>query len=532
LISLVVSALVGSSVGADNCTVGENAELIFSKTSFANIQDTDGDTVLIQSEIVGGDLKLVGVGSAQSANAWIDKQEMLGDGFIAEFGFTIDGQGDGVAFVAQNYQTFDTLGGSASNLGFLSRTENYLAVGFETFDVTQQVVVSERDNSGTITTPGTFAVPNGIDLNDGQKHVARILYNLNGENGGPEIEVYVDDTFVGKTDVQDATTNLWRGSPYAWVGFSASTPAEVADSADITVHDLALFQQPAAFNIVTDLGIDVDFGRSILIELETVDSCLERVAADPVIIASVSDPNVTSLIDAKLIKQTDTPPAQPVVGNDFLVPGSIIYDETNQVFAIRFDLPNLVKATWDLNITITVDGVEILATKAPFVGAIESVEPIQEGGLPTWGLALLIAIICIIILALIYSIVRLRRYKKKLEENAEDIEAGKEKHMLDILDRTVEYKMNPMLGSLEDMKAKLRENERELEKLKQGNGGYDDDYTIESLQKQNAELRAEMNNLKKKAQQEEAVSTNYRPNLGPAEKTPRRQFGQERANKY
>lgn len=56
-------------------------------------------------------------------------------------------------------------------------------------------------------------------------------------------------------------------------------------------------------------------------------------------------------------------------------------------------------------------------------------------------------------LAMGVVIVRLYRYRVKLKESEEFNEFGVEKRKIDALERDVVFRMNPMMGTMESMKA-------------------------------------------------------------------------------
>merc|ERR1712125_161118 len=71
--------------------------------------------------------------------------------------------------------------------------------------------------------------------------------------------------------------------------------------------------------------------------------------------------------------------------------------------------------------------------------------------------------------------------------------------------------ISPLMGSLEELQAKLDSNRAELERLRRNapGTGEDEEYTIEQLEDQNKALREEMNNLKKQLQQTEGANANF-----------------------
>lgn len=89
--------------------------------------------------------------------------------------------------------------------------------------------------------------------------------------------------------------------------------------------------------------------------------------------------------------------------------------------------------------------------------------------------------------------------------------------------------MNPLLGTLDEMKEKLEKNMKILEKYKTGETMDDPNYTIDKLQEENAKLRAEMNRLKKEEQEQEALSNGRRKQKAKKARNKRNTFAQDEA---
>lgn len=194
-------------------------------------------------------------------------------------------------------------------------------------------------------------------------------------------------------------------------------------------------------------------------------------------------------------------------------------------FIIKFKIPDNIIGNWDLNVLVD----EIPSRGMPWINAVTSREPTPPAAtLPIWAFVLLLLLVLLIIGTISFVLYRLYRYRQKLKLNQEYIEAGKKQAELDALENNMVYKMNPMLGTLEDLKAQLEKNERELAELrKRGEGGVDQTHIINQLQVKRDGLVDEMNRLKKEKQQKEAV--NIKSNNVVNKKTQRKKFGQQMA---
>lgn len=330
-----------------------------------------------------------------------------------------------------------------------------------------------------------------------------------------EVVVFLNGAEVARGDFGNLQDVLF-GSRFAYIGFSSST-SQSASTANTIVSSLKLDLQPANYQVTTKLGVDVVWGRTFSVGVSKADSCQIPIATSELA-------SITAVLE--LTERDGDEFYNGGGGARITEVGVPTFDAVSEQFVVQFDLPFNIPGKWKL--TMEVNDVSI--DGSPIDNAVISVPPDADGGIPTWGLALLISLVALIVLGLAYVVLRLRRYRKKLAENKEDIEAGKEKHHLDNLERGVEFKMNPLMGSLDDMRAQLRKNEEELNRLRNGKASqFDDAYTVDQLQAQNADLRNEMNKLKKEAQQNEALGTSFGARIEPKKGGARKQFDQERA---
>jgi len=238
--------------------------------------------------------------------------------------------------------------------------------------------------------------------------------------------------------------------------------------------------------------LTADFGSEVVFTLIARDSCQTEI---PIPAGSV---NVTSTMVQNIEGNTETVTFE----------GNVTYDNATGSFLISYNLQNFLIATYDLDILIedpSAGSSQLRPDAFPFKSAVQAVTPAPTGvGLPLWALILLIVLILLLIFVLSYIVYRLHRYRKKLQENAEFIEAGKKQAELDRLEDGTQYSANPMVGTIDDLKALLSKNEEELERLRQrGALGEDQNFTIEQLQKQRDNLLEEMNRLKREDQEEE-----------------------------
>jgi len=341
----------------------------------------------------------------------------------------------------------------------------------------------------------------GSTVKDGAEHTVRLVYT----NENPtRLAAFMDGVLIANATLSEQADEILN-SRFSYFGFTGST--SWLQTADIHITSLNMLQQPPETELAQGFGFKVTNGQPLTYLLQYIDTCQQVVT-----------PPATANITAKLDFEDETN------GQDIVLEPELV-QRTSQGFEITFFIPQRVEGAWTVD--VVVDGIQARGT--PAVSGLFT-ENEQPPLLPTWGLGVLIGLIAMVALVLIYSVNRLYRYRKKLKENEDDINAGKEKRYLDELDREVDYTMNPMLGTLEDMKKKLQENEAELARLRQGLAGtFDESETVESLQEKNRMLREEMKKLKMELQQEEAMNANYRAELGDAAPTKRREFDQTRA---
>jgi len=517
---VVAAALCCAGARGQTCNVEDNAVLEFRQPSFPSLEDTIDAFKITPSQIVqGGKVVLVEAGEiGTSAQMWTRNQSRLADGFKADFEFSMDGTGRGVAFVAQSFSIDSIAGATGDALGYTDSVLNFLGVSILTCEgqddngncdgLDNEVVIFTRGSNGVAQerARSTLSTP----INNGDTFSATMLYlaDLN------EVQFRIDNTQVVAATGIDLL-ELFDNDRFGFLGVSTSvTGAQI--TADVAVESISLELQPSDTVLVSS-KVETIFGRQVVLSVSSRDSC--QVVID-------SEPELADNVEAELrfagsVDGVFEPPAQEQLGRDFLQPTAIVFNNATKRVDIVFDMPNSIEGVWDFSVSVN----DVVPDLIPCEACVVTISPDVEDGIPIFGLALLIVLIILIILGLIYAVIRLRRYRRKLAENQADILAGKEKHHLDMLERDVQFNMNPLMGSLDEMRARLAQNEAELERLRAGRGErYDDEHTIGKLHEQNAALRDEMNKLKREAQQNDALNTTFRKPVGPAPTSKRKEY--------
>lgn len=511
LLPLCFLCFISTTIGASVCNVLDKSIPIFSFTSFdenspidvippAKLQDNY--IRIVENEEFGGVAGLF----------WWSEQQRVADGFIAEFTVGVNGTSDGFAFVVQNDKTYNVLGGTGSNLGFRDALDKYVAVAFDlcpdreeiTSDCSRETVAIVKqgvlDNDEE---PITISYANLTQSIKTQKEITvRVVYTANNGYLSVELKYGTGNYQLVLNDLVNSVEDLW-GSRYAWFGFTASTSWD--NTVDIDVKSFEILQQPSDNAIKEKLPRETSFGDFLILTVLILDTCQQVVDTLP--IKLTQNGGIESNINATLTLQLpENLTAFERRQAERIIPGEIIgFGSKLGEIRLQFEMPANVIGDWDLE--VLVQGVP--SEGLPLLGAISTIPP-QPPLLPAWGLGLLLTIVLLLLGSMMYALRRLYRYRQKLKENEENINAGKEKTYLDELDRQVDYKINPLMGSLEDMKKRLEENRAELARLQAGKGIMEDEkYTIEQLQAQNEELRKEMNRLKVEEQKNDAENANF-----------------------
>uniref|UniRef100_A0A7S3PRH6 L-type lectin-like domain-containing protein n=1 Tax=Aplanochytrium stocchinoi TaxID=215587 RepID=A0A7S3PRH6_9STRA len=459
-------------------------------------------------------------GGGVTGTTWFTEKQRIGDGFIAEFQFSIRGAGDGdlisdgIAFVAQNDRIENIQGGIGENLGYRSGLNKYMAVAFDIcadreneFGPTLPCVdhrvridvagAQEGSNINLIDDP----VGGGLDLQDGVIHTGKVSYLASTK----VVKVYIDDLLQAQVTLPEALEDFW-GDKFAYFGFTASN-MDIAP-ANVNLLSFRLDQLKSATGVISGLSRKYDFGQRVSFILGVFDTCNTLLGEADALTFVQSANNITASLTFQ--------------GDDDLVLNPTIQDREDGTYGIFFDLPQNVVGSWTLEIRVN----NILTQDMPLANAVSSVVP-TDGGLSTQNLIILCVIIALLVMAMAYWINRLNRYKKKLAENKENIDMGKVAHKIADIDKDVTYNMNPMLGTLDEMKEKLAKNEKILAQFGAGET-MDENFTIDQLEDENRKLRDEMRRLKKEEAEAEAMSGAGRK-VGPRKKKNIREFDQQQA---
>lgn len=520
LVLLMVAVWARVAVGQE-CSLYDNN---VAGVNLFNYPSFDASTPLIKTwtNVVGNALRLTidEPNGGTTGYAWHNQRERVADGFVSTFKFKVgpkSNPGDGFTYFIQNFRTFDLNGGSGDKLGSFGIPKS-IAVKIDLCTTRPNPCTQMR--VGLQITNGTFfnfpvpAAVNVGNLADGTEWTVTVVYQ--GRLFGASSKLRVNLTpSTGPTQqlfdvaVGNLETTVFNDR-FAYFGFTASTSWTNTANIDITSWRTDLMPSDS---YVRDLDPNapfrVEFGTVASFKVARRTSCKQDLGQ-----------NDGANVSSTLIQQ-------PLPGQDPLDAFKFIGNVTNNLdgtYTITYNMPPQVQAVWDLD--IVANGVR--AEGMPYSGGVVSFKPSPgSGGLPIWALILLLLLILLIILVLSYVVYRLYRYRKKLQQNAEFIEAGRKQAELDRLEDGVSYSANKMVGTIDDLKSQLTKNEEELERLrKRGALGEDQNFTIEQLQKQRDALLEEMNRLKREEQEEELKRTKATETFGSGGRA-KKEFGRE-----
>lgn len=489
-----------------------------------NYPSFDASTPLIKTwtNVVGSALRLTidETNGGTSGYAWHNQRERIADGFVSTFKFKVGNKpeaGDGFTYFIQNFRTFDLNGGSGDKLGSfgipssigvkvdLCTTRPNLCTQRQ---ISLQLTNSTNGNIPTVTPPATVTITNGLEYTISVTYQGRLFGSSSRLRvtltppSGPVQQLF--DEVVG-----DLETKLFN-SRFAYFGFTASTSWTNTANIDITSWRTDLMPSDSYVReLDAEKPFRFEFGTLASFKVVRRTSCKQDKDQN-------DGANVTSTLVQQPLPDQDPLDAFKLVGN--------VTNNLDGTYTVTYELPPQVQAAWDLD--ILANGVR--AEGMPFAGGVVSFKPVPGGGgLPIWALILLLLLILLIILVLSYVVYRLYRYRKKLQQNAEFIEAGRKQAELDRLEDGVSYSANKMVGTIDDLKAQLTKNEDELERLrKRGALGEDQNFTIEQLQKQRDALLEEMNRLKREEQEDELKRTKATETFGSGGRA-KKEFGRE-----
>jgi hypothetical protein len=429
--------------------------------------------------------------------AWHNRQERIADGFISIVTFnvpvnTMNGgkAGDGFTYFIQHDKIVDLNGGTGDKLGSFG-IKRSIAVGVDLcYDrptcskSALKIIKTDENYQQTILAPPSLLA---ASLANGFNHTLTVVY-AGRSVSFPNISVSLDGVQV--FNVQAGNLETLFSSRFAYFGFTASTSWDQTATINIAAWSVSLqptdvaVQEYATANAGT---IKLVYGTKATFVVQRRNTCkLPLAIADP-----------TANVSAWLFEQPQT---QILYAEDYVYLKPNITDRNDGTWLLEFALPTGYLGKFDLDVNVS----GVRAESMPWINSIETVKPPpQQGeGLPIWALVLLILLTLLLIIVISYVVYRLHRYRKKLRENEEFIKAGKKQAELDKLEDGTSYVANPMVGTVDDLKAQLEKNNAELERLrKRGELGEDQDYTIAQLQKQRDDLLEDMNRLKREEQE-------------------------------
>jgi len=451
--------------------------------------------------------------------AWHPVKERIADGFESTVKFKIpvkSAAGDGFTYFIQNDKTQDLNGGSGDKLGAFGISKS-IAIKVDLCvdrpaPCTYQSVSLALVNASLTNIPIANAVKNISypGLVDGNEHTLVVTYGGKVFGDSARLKVTLDGQQQFDVQVGDLSGPQFFGERFAFFGFTASTSWTETSNIDITAWKTDIVPSDTELlDFQADNPFKFEFGTLAKFTVRRRDSCKNPTGQN-------DNANVASTLNQ-----------QPLTGQDPLDAIKLTGNVTNNMdgtYTITYQLPEQLQATWDLD--ILVNGVRVEGM--PFDSGVVSFKPLPGGsGLPIWALILLLLLILLIILVLSYVVYRLYRYRKKLQKNAEFIEAGKKQAELDRLEDGVSYSANRMVGTIDDLKSQLSKNEEELERLRRrGALGEDQNFTIEQLQKQRDNLLEEMNRLKREEQEEELKRSKATENFQAGGRA-KKEFGRE-----
>jgi len=423
---------------------------------------------------------------------------------VSTFTFTIEQPannlpGDGFTYFIQNDAIQDLNGGTGFNLGVYGIARS-IAVKFDVCVdrpatcTVQQASLVRTDENQTQTLLATTLIANSSEiffanLTDGTMHTVTVGYTGRTMGASSYIQVKLDSQELFTGVVGDISTDLFN-SRFAWFGFTASTSYSNTAQIDIHSWDVLMQASDTAIHEYSSKPISLPYASTASFTLVFRDSCLDTITKNQTTMPAIT---------ATLLQEA--PPG--TASYDLVILNANISATADGGYLLDFNLPDHYVGNYDLN--VVVNGVS--AQSMPWIGAIVTFVPPPPGYVfPTWALILLLLLILLIVIVLSYVLYRLHRYRKKLKANELFIEEGKRQAELDKLEDGLSYTANPLVGTVDDLKAQLAKNEEELARLRGRHGvGEDQEFTIQQLQKQRDELAAEMRRLKTEEQEAEVA---------------------------
>jgi hypothetical protein len=533
---LMVLVLVKNEAFAQICSLFDQTVAGVNLFDYPTFTDT---TPIIKtwSTVVNNALRIAydEVNGGTVAYAWHNKQERIADGFVSTFKFRIPTKvnpgpaGDGFTYFIQNDKIVDLNGGTGDKLGSFGIAKS-IAVRVDlcvdrplTCKIKQVSLSLVNSTFGNILPNLPTLKPVNVStlLADNTEHTMVVTYEGRLKGSEAKLRVVFDGSTLFQEKIGDLSAPALFNGRFAFFGFTASTSWTETANIDITSWKTDIMPSDSAL-LGSQVGADLtltafdatkpftfDFGSTVTFKIQVRDSCKTPVTVDN-----------NAVVVSTLFQQ----PAPGTDPDDFVTLNGNVTNNHDGTYSILYKMPDFFVGKYDLSITMN----NVFVEGTPYVGGVETVKPNPGGtGLPVWALVLLLLLILLIILVLSYVVYRLNRYRKKLKDHAEFIEAGKKQAELDKLEHGTSYVANPMVGTIDDLKAQLAKNEEELAALRRrGAQGEDQNYTIEQLQKMRDQLLEEMNRLKREEQEDELKKNKGTTNVVAGTRA-KKEFGRE-----
>ncbi|MBL8747188.1 MAG: immunoglobulin domain-containing protein [Phycisphaerae bacterium] len=201
---------------------GCNADFVYQQFNNPRDFNLKGSAYLDSGSII-----LTDNTEGQSGAAWYRLARAHAfNAFTTEFGFTLQGQADGIAFVLQS-ESLDALGDGGSGIGYQGITSS-LAIEIDTFCFEDEFACDhisiQTDGPNPNQSSDTYSISHLVlpnDLNDGNMHVMRIEYTVGS------LTIYLDGKGLG-TGFDINNLNILDPDGCLYIGFTGATGAATA----------------------------------------------------------------------------------------------------------------------------------------------------------------------------------------------------------------------------------------------------------------------------------------------------------------
>jgi len=446
----------------------------------------------------------------------VEHRYRVADGFIAKFRVTGRGKPDGFSFLVHRDPrgVYNLNGGTGGNLG-VAGVYPRLSIGFDTCadrpttpskarECTQDAVILETAGMAGESSLSTVRVvlQGGKRLADGASHEIEVRY-LDKPKSMIQVGIDGDFSLLGDTDLIDGLAKLLGGNKYAYIGLASATTLNAPGA--IAVDGWGAEIQPGTAKIdageqkEATLGEDDD---TITFRVNTVDSC----------------GNPDASIFGEVIAQLKTVLSN---GEEIVVSGNVTAGDDGRVKIDFFGFTH--PGTYTLY--VSVDGVA--ATGSPLERALK-VNEADDGGLPLWGLILMIVAIVSAVGGLFAWSRKLKRYRDMLKAHKSLTERGREQWACQELEKDAVYAANPLSQmNVDDLKRSIDENEDKIKDLLDSAMDSEEiKRQVRALKDQGAGLREELTRIKISKQQAELESAGVGRREVQTQKA-RKEFGQK-----